>query len=64
MNDLMRPALYGAFHRTLPVIKSNKISNKILTVENISNLSRPLLFVVLYPFRKSPRIRRWRPGFR
>ena len=25
MNDLMRPALYGAFHRTLPVIKSNKI---------------------------------------
>ena len=29
MNDLMRPALYGALHRTLPVIKSNKISNKI-----------------------------------
>ena len=28
MNDLMRPALYGAFHRTLPVIKSKKISNK------------------------------------
>ena len=28
MNDLMRPALYGAFHRTLPVIKSNKTSNK------------------------------------
>ena len=28
MNDLMRPALYGAFHRTLPVIKSNKMSNK------------------------------------
>ena len=28
MNDLMRPALYGAFHRTLPVIKSGKISNK------------------------------------
>ena len=28
MNDLMRPALYGAFHRTLPVIKSNGISNK------------------------------------
>ena len=28
MNDLMRPALYGAFHRTLPVIKSSKISNK------------------------------------
>ncbi len=29
MNDLMRPALYGALHRTLPVIKSNKISNTI-----------------------------------
>ena len=29
MNDLMRPALYGAEHRTLPVNKSNKISKKI-----------------------------------
>ena len=28
MNDLMRPALYGANHRTLPVIKTNKISTK------------------------------------
>ncbi len=28
MNDLMRPALYGAFHKTLPVLKSNKISQK------------------------------------
>ena len=28
MNDLMRPALYGAIHKTLPVIKSNKISKK------------------------------------
>ena len=28
MNDLMRPALYGASHKTLPVIKSNKISKK------------------------------------
>ena len=28
MNDLMRPALYGANHRTLPVLKSNQISNK------------------------------------
>ncbi len=28
MNDLMRPALYGAFHKILPVIKSNRISNK------------------------------------
>ena len=29
MNDLIRPALYGALHRTLPVIKSNKMSNTI-----------------------------------
>ena len=28
MNDLMRPALYGATHRTLPVLKKNKISKK------------------------------------
>ena len=28
MNDLMRPALYGAFHRTLAVTKSNKKSKK------------------------------------
>ena len=28
MNDLMRPALYGAIHRILPIIKSNKMSNK------------------------------------
>ncbi len=28
MNDLMRPALYGAFHKTLPVTKSKKISKK------------------------------------
>ena len=28
MNDLMRPALYGALHRTLAVTKSNKISKK------------------------------------
>ena len=29
MNDLMRPALYGAYHKTLPVVKSKKISKKI-----------------------------------
>ena len=29
MNDLMRPALYGASHRILPSIKKNKKSNKI-----------------------------------
>ena len=28
MNDLMRPALYGAFHKTLAVTKSNKLSKK------------------------------------
>ena len=28
MNDLMRPALYGANHRTIPVIKTNKTSKK------------------------------------
>ena len=29
MNDLMRPALYGTDHRTLPVIKTNQTSKKI-----------------------------------
>jgi len=28
MNDLMRPALYGANHRTLPVIKTGRTSKK------------------------------------
>ncbi|MDA8537371.1 diaminopimelate decarboxylase [Candidatus Pelagibacter bacterium] len=28
MNDFMRPALYGANHRTLPVLQTNKISKK------------------------------------
>jgi len=28
MNDLMRPALYGAYHKTLPSIKTNKSSKK------------------------------------
>ncbi len=28
MNDLMRPALYGAIHKTVPVIKSNNFSKK------------------------------------
>ena len=28
MNDLMRPALYGASHKTLPVLKTNQISKK------------------------------------
>ena len=29
MNDLMRPALYGANHRTLPAIKTNQVSKKV-----------------------------------
>ena len=29
MNDLMRPALYGTNHRTLPVVKKNKVSKKV-----------------------------------
>ena len=29
MNDLMRPALYGSKHKTLPAIKTNQISKKI-----------------------------------
>jgi diaminopimelate decarboxylase len=29
MNDLMRPALYGANHKILPLIKKNQISKKI-----------------------------------
>jgi len=29
MNDLMRPALYGANHKTIPVLKTNQVSNKI-----------------------------------
>ena len=28
MNDLMRPALYGAIHRIIPVIKNNQLSKK------------------------------------
>ena len=29
MNDLMRPALYGAIHKILPINKSNSISKNI-----------------------------------
>ena len=32
MNDLMRPALYGANHKTLPVLKTKKISKKTYEV--------------------------------
>ena len=29
MNDFMRPALYGAKHKIIPVIKKKKFSNKL-----------------------------------
>ena len=29
MNDLMRPALYGAIHKTIPVLKTKQISKKV-----------------------------------
>ena len=29
MNDLMRPALYGSYHKTLPLFKKNKIIDEI-----------------------------------
>jgi len=32
MNDLMRPALYGANHKTLPVIKTNQVSKKFTSL--------------------------------
>ena len=51
MNDLMRPALYGAIHRTLPVIKSHKISNK--TYEFVGPICESTdKFVTLKKFQK------------
>ena len=51
MNDLMRPALYGAFHRTLPVIKSSKISNK--TYEFVGPICESTdKFITLKKFQK------------
>ena len=33
MNDLMRPALYGANHQTIPVVKSNnKFQKKLMNL--------------------------------
>ena len=29
MNDLMRPALYGSYHKTLPLFKKNRIIKEI-----------------------------------
>ena len=51
MNDLMRPALYGATHRTLPVIKSNKILNK--TYEFVGPICESTdKFITLKKFQK------------
>ena len=51
MNDLMRPALYGAFHRTLPVIKSSKMSNK--TYEFVGPICESTdKFITLKKFQK------------
>jgi len=51
MNDLMRPALYGAFHRTLPIIKSNKVSNK--TYEFVGPICESTdKFITLKKFQK------------
>ena len=51
MNDLMRPALYGAFHRILPVIKSNKVSKK--TYEFVGPICESTdKFITLKKFQK------------
>ena len=60
MNDLMRPALYGAHHKTLPSIKTNQISkktyefvgpicestDKFLTIKNFQKLDEKDLIVI------------------
>jgi len=60
MNDLMRPALYGATHKTLPSLKRNKKSNKtyefvgpicestdkFLTVKNYQQLREKDIIVI------------------
>tara|TARA_B100001057_G_C22255735_1_gene721244 strand:- start:291 stop:602 length:312 start_codon:yes stop_codon:yes gene_type:complete len=51
MNDLMRPALYGASHKTLPLNKSNKISNK--TYEFVGPICESTdKFITLKKFQK------------
>ncbi len=51
MNDLMRPALYGAIHKTLPVIKSNKVAKK--TYEFVGPICESTdRFVTLKKFQK------------
>ena len=60
MNDLMRPALYGATHKTLPSIKTNKKSkktyefvgpicestDKFITIKNFQELKEKDLIVI------------------
>ena len=51
MNDLMRPALYGAVHKILPVNKSNKISKK--TYEFVGPICESTdKFITLKKFKK------------
>jgi diaminopimelate decarboxylase len=51
MNDLMRPALYGASHKTLPVFKKNKISKK--TYEFVGPICESTdKFITLKKFQK------------
>ncbi len=51
MNDLMRPALYGAVHKILPVIKSNNISRN--TYEFVGPICESTdKFVTLKKFQK------------
>ena len=51
MNDFMRPALYGANHRTLPVLKTNKISKR--TYEFVGPICESTdRFVALKKFQK------------
>ena len=51
MNDLMRPALYGANHRTLPVTKTNQTSKK--TYEFVGPICESTdKFITLKKFQK------------
>ena len=51
MNDLMRPALYGANHQTIPVVKNNNISKK--TYEFVGPICESTdKFITLKKFQK------------
>ena len=51
MNDLMRPALYGANHRTLPVLKTTQVSKK--TYEFVGPICESTdKFITLKKFQK------------